>query len=401
LKTRNNDKYTPELERAYRKATEIVSKNEITSFESRPSLRRQIKVADEQKQIPQGGKTVAQAIRTIVDNIPSCKYLYSILATCLLVKIVNLSQDIRIAQKHLPGGYSNRSIDERYVTPFLKSKGLTACAASGTESGRNFERPLPYNINYPANPRGPGNKGAFLGILHAVQEENVNAGDCITLLLALDYQRKPKVTQTYHAPRDVTIDTIVEAVAKHFERSQGHNKSRLPVLAIYAAYQCIVPEMERFRGASLAPLEAHTTADLRSGCIGDIQVNKDVGAFEAVEVKSGIRFDEQKVLSLPRKFRGQRVNRYYMLTTAKEYVRKDQLQAVTKATARVRGQTGCQVIINGVIPSLKYYLRLVSNPEQFAYNYTTLLQDDESVQEEHRENWRRILLEIKKAHKSP
>jgi len=386
------DNHTRVLEQAYKKAIEIVDKNGIARFGSRSTLTRRIRVAGRRRRVSLSQKTIAQAIRTIVDNIPSCKYLFSILITCLLEKIVNPSRDIRIAQKNLPGGYSNRSIDQKYVTPFLKSNGLTACAASGAESGRNFERPLPYNLDYPANPRGLGNKEAFLGILHAVQEENVDPFDCVVLLIALDYQRKPKIAPVYPTPKGILIDPIVGAVVEHFERSRGHNRSRLPVLAVYAAYQCIVSEMERFRGTSLAPLEAHTTADLRSGRIGDIQINRQDGtAFEAVEVKSGIKFDEQKVKSLPSKFRGQRVDRYYLLSTAKKYIREGQLQLVENAIAHVRRQTGCQVIVNGVIRSLWYYLRLVSNPERFIQNYTALVRSDRSVQEAHRKVWRQIL----------
>lgn len=48
--------------------------------------------------------------------------------------------------------------------------------------------------------------------------------------------------------------------------------ARLPVLALYAVYSQLVLELDRYKDAELAPLERHTTADLRSGSIGDIQL---------------------------------------------------------------------------------------------------------------------------------
>ena len=44
------------------------------------------------------GKTVSEAIGTIVGNLSQNKYLYSILITCLIEKAVHPTQDIRIAQ---------------------------------------------------------------------------------------------------------------------------------------------------------------------------------------------------------------------------------------------------------------------------------------------------------------
>lgn len=125
------------------------------------------------------GKSVSDGIATITGNLRQNTYLFSILVTCLVEKLVHPGQDIRIAQAGLPGGYSNRSTDQTYVTPFLKGRGLTHSAASGMESGRNFERPLPLELDFPASPRGEGNKEAFLGLLHAVEEEGIDPIHCL------------------------------------------------------------------------------------------------------------------------------------------------------------------------------------------------------------------------------
>jgi DNA (cytosine-5)-methyltransferase 1 len=47
--------------------------------------------------------------------------------------------------------------------------------------------------------------------------------------------------------------------------------------------------VKRFEGKKLLDIESHTSADSRSGRIGDIDIVDEKGrAFEAVEVKHGI-----------------------------------------------------------------------------------------------------------------
>jgi DNA (cytosine-5)-methyltransferase 1 len=292
----------------------------------------------------------------------------------------------------MQGGYSNRGTDQRYVTPFLKNHGLTACAASGAESGRNFERPIPYTLDFPGFPKGQGNKEAFLHLIHAVQEEKHDPFIIIVLLFALDLRSRTKVKYDYPEPKGLTIQIIVDALTNHFEKSHGHNRSRLPVLAIYAVYLSLVKELERFKGKVLAPLEFHTTADMRSKKIGDIQVNRQDGiAFEGVEIKADLSFEERHISSLLEKFLGRPVDRYYLLTTAEEYIKKGHERLVQQKLREVRRETGCQIIVNGIIPSLKYYLRLVNDPEKVIKDYTRLIEKDESVQEEHRRIWFEIV----------
>lgn len=371
---KENSSYEEILKRAFERAKAFVDHNEVDS------------------ELGKLKPEIAQWIRTIVRNVKSCKYLYSILITSLATKIVNPSQDIRKHQHRMLGGYSNRGIDQKYVTPFLKNHGLTACAASGAESGRNFERPIEYTLGFPGFPKGVGNKEAFLHLIHAAQEERQDPFIIIVLLFALDMRGRTRVKYGYPEPKGLTIHVIVEALTNHFENSHGHNRSRLPVLAIYAVYLSLMKELERFRGKTLMPLEFHTTADMRSRKIGDVQVNgQDGTAFEGVEIKMDISFEERHISSLPEKFLGQPVDRYYLLTTAEECIKKGSERSVQQKIKEVRRETGCQIIVNGIIPSLKYYLRLMSDPEKVIKDYTKLLGEDDSVQEEHRQIWLEIM----------
>ena len=54
---------------------------------------------------------------------------------------------------------------------------------------------------------------------------------------------------------------------------------------------------------------------------------------------------------------------------------------------------GCQVIVNGVYSSLKYYLRLVKDPAEFIDHYVELLKVDETVKFPHKKAWNDIISE--------
>jgi len=342
------------------------------------------------------GKSIAQGVLTIVENLNKNRSLYSILITCLVEKIVHPSQDVRFAQSNLPNGYSNRSTDQNHITPFLKIKGLTACAASGAESGRNMERPFPYKFDYPGKPKGAGNLEAFLGILHAIQEENFDPFPILVLLMALDIHNKVDIsTFEYPSSKELTIQEIFNAVMRHFEEAKGNGKARLPVLAIQAIYQSLVPELARYKGTVLRdPPNRHTGND-KEGWIGDVQVDHSNGLpYESVEVKSGKQIDVGMLLTLPRKFHGNIVDRYYILSTCTEYIAPDNEQEIMKTVELMRLKTGCQIIVNGLHKSIWYYLRMISKPNEFLSNYTFQVFSDSDVKDEHRELWSGILKDV-------
>lgn len=54
---------------------------------------------------------------------------------------------------------------------------------------------------------------------------------------------------------------------------------------------------------------------------------------------------------------------------------------------------GCQIIINGTIPTLKYYLRLISSLDKFINKYSMLIESDSELQIDHKIKWNEILSE--------
>ena len=337
--------------------------------------------------------TIDLALETIVKNIPSSKYIFSIVLTACVKKIVDPTQDIRLAQTSMVNGYSNRSLDQTIVTPFLKRFNYTHCEASGLESGRNLERPHPWDLSFACKPRGKGNRESFLAVLDYLEQGKGDPMLILTCLLYLDALNRNQTVLLSRPPLESNIEKIMNVFNRHFEESSGQGKSRLPVLALYSLYESLVSEIGRYEGTILARLERHTTADLRSGSIGDIQVDKDSSPFEGVEVKSEKPITADMIYELPRKFGDKKISRYYLLTTYPGSVKEEDKQAVAKATEKVQIETGCQVIVNGLNRSIWYYLRLIQDPSKILDRYVALLEEDPDVRPELIETWNRILQE--------
>jgi DNA (cytosine-5)-methyltransferase 1 len=392
--------YAEWLSKAYHKAEALGNDPDALSkykTEAAETLSYPIKTLANSETLFQ--QTIAEGIETLVGNLRQSKYLFSILITGLAEKLVHPSQDIRYTQAQVypegVKGFSNRNTDQYHVTPFLKRHNLTSCAASGAESGRNFERPEPHMLEYRGKCRGKGSKEAYLGILHAIQVEGVDPFPCMVLLMALDIATKQKAIYNYPQPQGLTIEEVVDAVLRHFATAHGNGRARIPVLAIQAVYLCLVPQLSRFKDAVLRdPPNRHTGND-KDGWIGDVQVdNLEEMPFEGVEVKSERKINTDMVRALPDKLQGYPVNRYYILSTETEYLEKAEEKEIQQMVKEVRERTGCEVIVDGFHRSLWYYLRMLEDTDLFVRHYTNQVQTDPDMKDEHRGLWANILSEL-------
>ncbi len=101
--------------------------------------------------------------------------------------------------------------------------------------------------------------------------------------------------------------------------------------------------------------------------IGDIDVNNENGsAFEGVEIKHEIPITSQLVADAYEKFKVHNTDRYYLLTTAN--MDSADWDAIEVEVARISQIHGCQVIVNGVYTTLKYYLRLLTTRQSLLTN---------------------------------
>ena len=192
----------------------------------------------------------------------------------------------------------------------------------------------------------------------------------------------------------VTIENIVNLLQYHFFYDYGVvGASRLPVLGVYSMYEMLMV-MERYESKTLSPLKTHTTSDTKSGGIGDIEVLDENGNFfEAVEIKHNIPISPGLVHYAYQKFSETSVSRYYLFTTAEPNV--DDTDPVDLLIRQIHTRHGCEVIVNGILPSLKYYLRLLSDPKLFLDCYSKNLKLDfkqsTDIKEVHLRYWNELL----------
>lgn len=334
--------------------------------------------------------SISACLDEILKRSESSKGVLTVVITSLVYKILCPQQDIRNHQTTIDGcGYSGRSFDSKHITPFLKKNSFPAMAESGWLT-RSLEQKQPYNSSYPGAIRPPELKTAFLTAINLIEEDK-NLDEYLSYILqGLVIQRNLQQIDLAR-PVDLPISKIINLLQKHFNATYSSDgASRLPVLAIYAAYQCLIMEAKRFETKELLELESHTSADTRSGRIGDVDIVDENGkTFEAVEVKFGIPISEQLVSDAFDKFKSTQVTRYYFLSTAD--IKKGEGDKVDAEIDRIRNVHGCHVVANGVVHTLKYYLRLLSDTSVFVENYVTLVETDKALKFEHRRKWNEIM----------
>lgn len=336
--------------------------------------------------------SIKSHLDVIADNSESNKAVMTVVMTSLVYKILHPNQDIRLHQSSIPRGYSGRTFDTQYITPFLKSKRFPAMSTSGWLT-RSLEQKVPYDRNYTGAIKPQNLKNAFLVVINDIETCGGMEMQMLDYLLQVLIIRRDSNLVKMARPRNLRIADIVTLLDQHFHASyHASGAARLPVLAIYAIYQSLIKEgVPRYYGKKLLPIESHTSADLRSGRIGDIDiVDAEKGLpFEAVEVKFDVKISHNIVVVAKEKIQTTTVERYYILST-KDIIPEDKGKIETEIK-QIENTHGCQLVINGILPTLKYYLRLLKSTAMFIDHYAELLEADNALKFEHKQMWNHLV----------
>lgn len=339
-------------------------------------------------------------VKSIVDKEESLKGVYSVLVASLTYKCLNPEQDVRYHKIDLENGYSGRSFDTKYVTPFLKSKKFFGAMKESGWLTRSLEQAHPFNLDFPGKINNKVVKDAFLQILNDVEVNKASAESYLINIFRLSIIEKAKKTVTLVNPVEsestLNIEQIISYLEKHFNyRYSTRGASILPVVAFYSIYECLMDEMGRFKNKKLDKLASHTSCDRSSKATGDIVIrDKSTNdLYEVIEVKFEIAPNQIMINDAYEKFKTEPVQRYYVLSTS--HADEEEQLKIDEEIIKIREEHGCQVIVNGVFPSLKYYLRLLENTDKFMSRYVTNLQENTELDFEHKIAWNRVLEESK------
>ena len=340
-------------------------------------------------------------IEAIAAKAESQKGVLAATLTSLVKKVVTPEQDVRLHKVEMPGGYSGRSFDTQHVTSFLHEKMPRLAMKSG--SGwltRSIEQNHAFSLDFTGKIQDRIVKNAFLQILNDVEANNADASAYLAEIFAL-LLRQTKAAQIIIAPNPdaghLTIATVVKALRTHFfAKYQGSGASRLPVLAVYAIYAVSMKD-EEYADKILMPLKSHTTSDTKSSSVGDVEItDAQENFYEAVEVKHNIAITPTLVEDAFVKFQHLSLDRYYLLTTASPNCTDE--TTIEELTTQIRNAHGCEVIVNGVLPTIQYYLRRGKRTAAFVQAYTTAMQEDfvanTDLKETHLRRWNEILTEL-------
>ena len=360
------------------------------------------------KKIPQ---EILDKINLIAKDCSDQKGLYTVLVTLLIHKILHPKQDVRFHQKQLTNGFAGRSVDTKYITPTLKSLGLPSVSGTGWLT-RSLEQPFPYFMDYQGNIGGRKKnkkeiKDAFLSILDflEVKTKPVNQQKIAELLIIylLKAVMETSLEETITIPKidndkksEIKINDIISALEEHFycKTYTAKGTSKLPVIAIYALYQLIIKEVSRYQNCTLKLLGSHTASDKTSQNAGDIEIYYSElpnSLLEVIEIKFEKPIDKHMVAIATEKIAKFNPERYLILSSAKVNIKQEDASDIARSIDEVSNKYKCQVIVNGVLPTIKYYLRLVNYLPKFINNYSALVEKDQEINFEHKQKWDEII----------
>ena len=163
------------------------------------------------------------------------------------------------------------------------------------------------------------------------------------------------------------IDQITRLVGEHF-RSDPRGLSLLPTLVIYSLYECLIEENVRLRGKQLSI--GDTISESGYGPIEDAIIIEDSGKlFEVIVVRNQKTITSQVVTNAFHKFWSTQSRQHYFLTTSEPHFRPGEHAKLQDLVHRLETEHNCEIIIDGVLDTLKYYLRVLDDPAHFWQRY--------------------------------
>jgi len=323
------------------------------------------------------------------------KGVFTVFTTLSIYKIVAPSQDIRIHQAQIKNGFSGRSFDTKHITPTLKMLDLPSMAESGWLT-RSLEQPYPYTLDYEGKISNKDVKKAFLELVNDIEENNIKPMYILVELFKeiIKIQKNNKIQiQPLKNPEKITISKIIYLLNKqskfNYKTTGG---SKLPVLAFYSIYKIIINEISRYNQSILKDLGSHTSSDRTSKSSGDIEVFKDNNLFETIEIKLDIPIDAHILRRAKQKIIQYNPTRYYILSYCD--IKEEDTSTIYEIIEDVKNKHGCQIIVNGIVPTLKYYMRLISNLELFYNSYSNLINIDTELKSIHKKKWKELTEEL-------
>jgi cytosine-specific methyltransferase len=123
----------------------------------------------------------------------------------------------------MENGYSGRTFDTKYITPFLKEKQFLAAMKESGWLTRSLEQNIPYNLDFPGKINNKKVKTAFLHILDDIEEKEVSPEQYLKAIWILSIKAKEQksiqIVNPIMKESKLTINEIIDILQKHFSYS--------------------------------------------------------------------------------------------------------------------------------------------------------------------------------------
>ena len=350
---------------------------------------KQIKVSN----LPQ---EIIENTEILVNHEETFKGVFTAYLTSLTYKYLHKDQDIRNHKVDLPNGYSGRSFDTKYVTPFLKKHNFAGAMKESGWLTRSIEQNAPFDFNFPGKIQNNDVKEAFLKNLDYLEKNPMSAYSMLYCLLNKSYfanlKRNVLIIKPILKESSLQIPKLIGMLKKYFNfHFNSRGASILPVLAVYALYECMMKEFQRYKFCHLDVLSSHNSCDKSSGETGDIAVrrNSNNNLYEVVEVKFNIKPTSIMIMDVFKKISQTSIKRYYIISTVDPDI--SEWQQIYEKIQEVSEKHGCEIIVENLFVTLKQGLQKITNVNDFLDNFTSLLQNSTELNSEHKNVWNSIV----------
>lgn len=284
-----------------------------------------------------------------------------ILMACLLAKIHRPEVDIRKPYTEIgtTDAFSGRTYDEQYVTAFIDQHQLPCNPTTAflTPALRNRNATLTPDLDLVGRP--PQLYQTVLQLLTDVYTGKISAevmlAETIKNLIIIRNEQQQRV-QTLLAQLKTTKNTtplssegIITLIQQHFSSPRS---SRLPVLAIAAAYKAVETRL----GERVLPLRSHNAADKQTGALGDLEITliNDNNVVTCYEMKTK-KITKDDIYQALQKLahNHKKIDNYLFITT--EAI---DLEVKNYATGLYEETGGVEIAILDCIGFLRHFLHL-------------------------------------------
>lgn len=334
------------------------------------------------------------ALGTDVDRLAKIKHAArGCLLTLSLYKCWNPDQDIRFNKAEHEGGFSARVVDSAVTVPMLRRESLPRSVESHWLTQTfSFADPWTRAVTLKTTPKECG--PLLIDSVNLLEElprsEQRRAAEIVArIILARLIQSRNNSRVTLTRPKGLTVGEVKSLLSGLVQSKFKTGAPRIPQLIIYAMYESIFHEgFKRYRDCELEPLGRMKAADRKAGTVGDIVVSRDSRPMEAVETKFDVPITASIVAEAMEKVKSLSVERYLILSTSG--VDPLERKGIDERVSAFKSSNGCEVIVNGVLETVSYYLRLLPNTNVYVEAFADLLETDPELDYEHRVAWNEL-----------